>query len=349
MAQQLARITPRRLPVATAGKALSGKEKAAVVVRLLIAQGAQIPLSSLPEELQAELTEQMALMRLVDRDTLAAVADEFAQAIESVGLSFPGGIDGALSLLSSHISPSAASRLRRMASLTGRGDPWERILPLPPDRLVPLLDEESIEVCAVLLSKLPVAKSAELLSRIKGERARRIAHAVSRTGNIEPDTVARIGQALALQLDAQPPRAFEAAPEARVGAILNVATAATRDSLLEALNEDDAEFAARVRKAIFTFAHVPARLSPRDVPKLTRAVPQPQLVAALAGATEGLAAVAEFILTNMSQRMAQTLREEMAERGKIPARESEEAQAAVVEAIRNMEAAGEVVLVQEEE
>lgn len=349
MAQHLARITPKQIAVPVGTRRLSGREKAAVIVRLLIAEGAQVPLASLPEELQADLTEQMALMRMVDRDTLNAVAQEFLEQIEDVGLSFPGGIDGALSLLSSHISASAASRLRRMASLSGRGDPWERILPLPPEQLLPLLDDESIEVCAVLLSKLPVAKSADLLSRIKGDRARRIAHAVSRTANTDPDTVARIGQALALQLDAQPLRAFDTAPETRVGAILNVASSATRDQLLEGLTQDDAEFAALVRKAIFTFAHLPARMAPRDVPKLTRAVEQPVLVTALAGATDALAPVADFILSNMSQRMGQALREEMAERGKVKPKDAEDAQTAVVEAVRAMQTAGEITLIVEEE
>ena len=350
MAQQIARITPQRIAVsAPVNRKLSGKEKAAVIVRLLISEGANIPLTSLPEELQAELTEQMAQMRLVDRDTMRTVIEEFAGQLDSVGLSFPGGIDGALSLLSSHISPSAASRLRRMASLSGRGDPWERILPLPIEQLLPLLEDESVEVCAVLLSKLPVARSAEMLGRVKGERARRIAHAVSKTGNIDPETVARIGQALALQLDAQPPRAFDSPPETRVGAILNVANAATRDSLLDGLTEDDADFAALVRKAIFTFAHVSARLTPRDVPKLSRAVDQRTLVTALAGAIETLAEVREFILTNMSQRMAQGLREEIAERGKVKPKDAEEAQNAVVEAIRGLETAGEIELIKEEE
>ena len=348
MAQQLARIIPHRIAVPAPAR-LTGREKAAVIVRLLLAEGAQVPLSSLPEELQADLTEQMAQMRLVDRDTLHAVAEEFAAQLESVGLSFPGGIDGALSLLGSHISPSAASRLRRMASLTGRGDPWERILPLPVDKLLPILDEESVEVCAVLLSKLPVSKSAELLGRIKGDRARRIAHAVSRTGNIDPDNVARIGQALAIQLDALPPRAFDTAPEARVGAILNVAPSSTRDALLDALSEDDADFAEKVRKAIFTFAHIPARLSPRDVPKLTRAVDAATLITALAGAQGPLSAVADYILANMSQRMAQGLREEMGTRGTVRPKDAEAAQTALVEAIRTLEAAGEVTLMREDE
>ncbi len=118
-------------------------------------------------------------------------------------------------------------------------------------------------------------------------------------------------------LAAQPTKAFDTGPEERVGAILNVSSAAVRDALLDGLTADDADFADKVRKAIFTFAHISARVPPRDVPKLVRVVDQATLVTALAGATGALIPVVDFILANMSQRMAQGLREEMAAKGKV--------------------------------
>lgn len=348
MPQALARITPQRI-AAPAPVMLSNREKAAIIVRLLLAEGTPLPLAALPEHMQAALTEQMAAMRLVDRATMEAVVEEFVGQLESVGLSFPGGLEGALSMLDGHISPSAATRLRRLAGASGKVDPWERIIPLPADRLLPVLEDEAVEVGAVLLSKLPVSKAADLLGKLAGDKARRVAHAVSLTGNIDPDTVRRIGVSLAAQLDAQPPKAFEAGPEERVGAILNVSSASVRDALLDGLGAEDAAFAEKVRKAIFTFGHIPARLAPRDVPKVVRMVDQPVLVTALVGATGQLAPVAEFILSNMSQRMAQGLREEMATKGKVREKDAEAAHNAVVDAVRNLEAQGEIRLILEDE
>ena len=348
MPQALARITPQRIP-APAPVMLSNREKAAIIVRLLLAEGAPLPLAALPEHMQAALTEQMAAMRLVDRATMEAVVEEFVGQLESVGLSFPGGLEGALSMLDGHISPSAATRLRRLAGASGKVDPWERIIPLPAERLLPVLEEEAVEVGAVLLSKLPVSKAADLLGKLAGDKARRVAHAVSLTGNIDPDTVRRIGVSLAAQLDAQPPKAFEAGPEERVGAILNVSSASVRDALLDGLGAEDAAFAEKVRKAIFTFGHIPGRVASRDVPKVVRMVDQPVLVTALVGATGPLAPVAEFILSNMSQRMAQGLREEMAAKGKVREKDAEAAHNAVVDAVRNLEAQGEIRLILEDE
>jgi flagellar motor switch protein FliG len=351
----LARIFPDRRavtisPTTTVRPGLTPRQKAAVIVRHLLTEGSSLPLASLPEHMQAALAEQMGKMRLIDRVTLDAVVGEFLAELESVGLAFPGGIEGALSMMDGHISQSAASRLRRMASASSKVDPWERITALPIDRLLPILTDEAIEVGAVMLSKLPVPKAAEILGRLPGERARRVAYAVSMTGNTDPETVRRIGAALLAELDNQPARAFDTGPVERVGAILNVAASLTRDDVLEGLETEDAAFAAEVRRAIFTFVHIPARLSPRDAPKITRLVEQPILVTALAAALAkpDLAEVAEFLLANISQRLAQGLREEMETRGKVKEKDGEAAMNAIILAIRQLEAAGELTLSQPE-
>ncbi len=353
MAQALAQITPSRLVVADDGpRTLSRREKAAIIVRLMLAEGGSLPpLSSLPEDLQAGLTEQMAKMRSIDRSTMIAVIEEFLDELDQVGLSFPGGLEGALAVMDGHISPGAATRLRRMAGSGGKGDPWEKLTALPVEALVPVLEQESTEVAAVMLSKLPVPKAAELLGKLPGEKARRVAYAVSMTGNVDPDTVRRIGVSLAAQFDNLPARAFTGTPVDRVGAILNVSPALTRDEVLKGLEEADAAFAEQVRKAIFTFLHIPARLNPRDVPKVVRVVDQVRLVAAIAAAQASPEATeaAEFLLANMSQRMAQGLREEAGQRGKVKEKEAEEAMNAIVAGIRQLEAAGELTLIVEED
>lgn len=355
--QALARITPVQRGVIASGNTLpaphlpSPKEKAAIIVRLLLAEGANIPLSSLPDHMQAALTEQIGQMRLIDRTTLSAVVEEFLTELEEVGLAFSGGIDAALAMMDGHISPTAAKRLRRLAGASAKMDPWDRLTSLPAERLLPVVEAESIEVAAVMLSKLPVPKAAEILGKLPGEKARRVAYAVSMTGSVDPETVRRIGLSLSAQLEAQPPRAFDAGPVERVGAILNVSSSATRDDVLQGLEAEDADFAEQVRKAIFTFNHIPARILPRDIPKIVRLVEQPVLITAFTFALTKptTAPVVEFFLTNMSQRLAQSIREEMEGRGKVKEKDGEDAMTAIVTTVRQLEGAGELVLIREEE
>ncbi len=301
--------------------------------------------------MQAALAEQMGAMRLVDRQTLDQVVQEFMAELESVGLAFPGGLEGALSVMDGHISQTAASRLRRKAGVSAKGDPWERLVTLPADTLIPVIEQESVEVAAVILSKLQVQRAADILGRLPGERARRIAFAVSLTGNVDPETVQRIGMAVLGQIDSQPQRAFDKGPVERVGAILNISPAATREEVLQGLEAEDADFAGKVRKAIFTYVHIPARIAGRDVPKIIRLVDQPTLVTAMAWSMgkEEPEATTEFILANISQRMAQSIREEMAARGKIKEKDAEEAMNQIIGAIRTLESSGELVMVQPED
>lgn len=338
------------MPQSGRGIPLSRKAKAAIVVRLLLNEGADIPLEDLPEELQAELTTQMGAMRLVDRTTVAAVVTEFAEELDSVGLSFPGGIAGALDALDGRISKQTAARLRKEAGVRQYGDPWKRLREMGADKLLPVLEKESIEVAAVLLSKIDVKRAAELLGKLPGPRARRITYAVSLTSAVTPEAVDRIGISLATQLDAEPAKAFESGAVERVGAILNSTSSMTRDDVLEGLDETDAGFAEQVRKAIFTFGNIHRRIAARDIPRVIRTLDQAILVTALAGAeAAGMQESADFILENMSARMADQLREEIQDREKVKPAEMEEATGRIVQTIRDMEASGELLLVVEDD
>jgi flagellar motor switch protein FliG len=328
---------------------LSQRAKAAIVVRLLINEGADIALEELPPELQARLTQQMGAMRVVDRLTLAAVVEEFTEAVEAIGLSFPGGIVGALDALEGKISRETARRLRKEAGVRASGDPWKRLRALSVDDLETIIKRESTEVAAVLLSKLTIPIAAALLGRLSGPEARRITYAVSLTSDVSPDAVDRIGLSLVAQLETQHVSAFNTGAAERLGAILNSSSTPTRNDILSGLEEADRTLADAVRKAIFTFENIPARVFPRDIPRVLRDVDAAVLIKAMAGAeVAGFGETRDFILANMSGRMADQLREDMAEAGKIKATEVDEAMFAVVSVIRSLEEQGTLVLVQEE-
>ncbi|MGH1465803.1 MAG: flagellar motor switch protein FliG [Cognatishimia sp.] len=322
---------------------LTHRQKAAVIVRFLLNEGAEVALDRLSNDMQADLAQMMGSMRYVDRATLSDVILEFAQELESIGLSFPKGIKEVLNTLEGKISQHTADRLRHEAGVMQLGDPWDRIRALEIDALIPILRAQSTEVAAIILAKLEVTKAADLLSSLPGPEARSITYAISLTDAVTPQAVAQIGVALASQLDKVTPRAFSDEPVARVGAILNFSPASTRDSLLNGLTEDDQPFADQVRKAIFTYPDIPERIYERDVPKIIREVDQDDLINALSFGTEGPeGATSTFLLDNMSSRMADQLREEVGERGPISEKDGETAFTKVVIAVRALQASGEL-------
>lgn len=345
----MAQITPSS-PMGS-GSNLSRKQKAAIIVRFLLNEGAELELTNLSDDHQSDLTYLMAEMGYIDRGTLSDVLMEFAHELESIGLSFPNGISGALNVLEGKISPLTAARLRKEAGVRVAGQPWQRIQALPVSDLVELLSTESIEVSAVLISKLNVDKAATLLSQLPGDKARRITHTMSMTNHIGPEAVDRIGLTLACQIDDRPPRAFNDGPENRLGAILNNSTIATRDDILTSLDETDADFAIKVRKTIFTYAHIHKRVKKLDVPAVLRDIDQGDLITAMAYATEGdLGQSTQFMLENISNRLADQLREGIEERGKVKLAEAEPAMAEITKTVRELVDIGDIeLLVPEDE
>jgi len=335
--------------VVTPPARLSAKQKAAVIVRLLLTQNLSPGIARLHPQLQADLARTMAQLGPVNRATLAQVVQDFTAELDAMALIAPNGLSAALSLLEPHLSPQARDGLRAEAEAGDHSDPWARLNKVEVERLAPLLMSESAEVGAILLSKLGVAKAAGLLAELPADRAEMIAHAMALTATVTPAMVARIGDHLLGQLRAAPQSSFRTSPVDRVGAILNAVNAGLRDTLLGGLEARDAQFATEVRRAIFTFQHIPKRVEPADVPKILRRVDGNTVTRAIAAGMESAKITVEFLLENMSRRLAEQIRGEAENMGKIRPDEGEAAMGAIVFAIRNLEEEGEIRLIPSED
>ena len=81
------------------------------------------------------------------------------------------------------------------------------------------------------------------------------------------------------------------------------------------------------------------------MPRITREVDQAVLIRALSSTSGPEGEAANFILSNLSQRMADGLREEIEGLGKVAPREVESAGNELVAAIRRLESQGDLTLV----
>lgn len=225
-------------------------------------------------------------------------------------------------------------------------DPWGRIKQLDEKELLKLLDAETTEIAAVVLSKLDVIKAAALLGDMPGPCARKISFVISQTAGVTPQAVDRIGQSLMAQLDNKPERAFATLPEDRIAAILTPASYDLRDEVMNGLRKTDPELAERVLAGVFTFVDIPTRIAAVDVATAVKTVAHTDMVIALCyGNGNGMEEVSEFILGGLSRRMAETIREEIEERGAVKTKEGEAAVTALVSGIQGQILAGEISFV----
>lgn len=324
---------------------LSSKQKAAVVVRLLLQNGALPALSSLSEDTQTSLAVQLARMPSLPQTTVDGIADEFANAIQGIGMSFPEGIDGALSLLENAISEDAMERLKAMSPTELRRDPWQTLQELNSDAMLQVIQRESTEVAALVLSRLNVSTAAQILGKLPGEIARRIALSMSKVGSVSALVTERIGQSILDQLQSGASTDQNTSSAERVGAILNQTKSKVRDDVLASLDERNPPFAVEVRSNIFTFANIPDRVQPKDIPVVQRDIDLNDLTAAIAAAEDRDKLAVDFILGNISIRMAQNLKDEAEEQTDISEDRLDEAFSNIVDVIMKLEENGDISLI----
>jgi flagellar motor switch protein FliG len=144
-----------------------------------------------------------------------------------------------------------------------------------------------------------------------------------------------IGQSLIAQLDNKPERAFAILPEDRIAAILTAASDDLRDEDMNGLCKTDPELAERELAGVFTSVDIPTRIAAVDVATALKTVSQTDVVIVLCCVNgNGMEEVSEFILDGLSRRMADTIREEIEERGAVKTKDGEAAVSALVSGIQ---------------
>jgi flagellar motor switch protein FliG len=125
-----------------------------------------------------------------------------------------------------------------------------------------------------------------------------------------------------------------------LAAILNAANRTTERNILDHLQQEDEAVANEVRGLLFVFEDI-LQLDDRALQMVLREVDAKDLGLAMRGASKE---VQEKILSNMSQRGAEMLREEMEYMPPQRRKVVEEAQSKIVAVVRKLDDAGELVI-----
>ena len=126
-----------------------------------------------------------------------------------------------------------------------------------------------------------------------------------------------------------------------VAEILNRTGRSTEKAVLERLDEQDPELAEGVRNQMFTFDDI-GNLTDREIQLILREVDSADLVIALRGSSIEMQ---NRIFANVSNRVGQTMREEMGFAGPLRLSDVEEVQIRIVQTVRGLEEAGQIVIV----
>ncbi len=320
---------------------LYGKKKAAI---LLVSLGSQLSadiFKHLSEDEIEDLTLEIANLQKVDSETKEDVLNEFHQICLAQDYISKGGIEYARDVLEKALGSNQADLIieRLTASLQVR--PFDSIRRTDPEQLLNFIQNEHPQTIALVMAYLSPEQSSIVLSSLEPEMQAEVAKRIATMDQTSPDVIKEVERILEDKLStfATDDYASAGGIEAIVN-ILNSVDRGTEKRILDDLSEQDPELADEIKKRLFVFEDI-VQLDDRTIQLVLREISMDDLTLALKTSSDE---VSERIYTNMSNRAAKMLKEDIDFMGPVRLREVEEAQQNIVNEIRRLEDAGEIII-----
>lgn len=332
-------------PIAAEVNSLTRVQKFAVLLLMLGTDSAAQILKNCDEKELEAVSAEMARFNIVSQEIQAEVLRDFAQVAVDAGTAVSGGADIVRATLEKAVGQFRASTI--VSRFTGDGLTSEVATALRPiieaesRELFNLIRSEQPQTIALLASHLPAEKASEMLNFCPPELRDQV---VERLATLSPTPIEVIEKMLAVlsrKLAAKPTRALSRTGGLKsAAALLNALKRDMSKTVLTSIEERNPDLGKAIRQKMFTFDDV-GRLEPAALQKILREVDTRDLAVTLQKAGES---VKGALLSCISKRAAETVREEISFLGAVKLREVEAAQGRIIEVVRRLESEGEIEL-----
>lgn len=328
--------------MATASKKeLTGKQKAAI---LLISLGPDVSAQvykHLSEEEMEQLTLEIANVRKVDSGLKEEVLEQFHSLVLAQDYIAQGGIGYAKSILEKALGESNAMDIINRLTSTLQVRPFDFARKSDPSQILNFIQNEHPQTIALILSYLESVQAGQILSELPQAVQADVAKRIALMDSTSPEIVNEVESILEQKLSSTLTQDYtDAGGIEAVVEVLNSVDRSTERTILDALEIQDPELAEEIKKRMFVFEDI-VTLDNRSIQRVIRDVENEDLQLSLKVASEE---VKEVVYSNMSQRMAETFRDEMEFMGPVRLRDVEEAQSRIVAVVRRLEESGEIVI-----
>lgn len=319
---------------------LQGRTKAAILLLALEQDEAASLLRCLPTEVVEVVTRELASIGAVPAKLRDAVVGEFYARAFSGG-SPEGGLDYARTLIKNALDPSVADRLVSQIQTQVTRAPFAFLQKAETEHLLTFIQNEHPQTIALITCHLPHHRASEILVGLPMEKQIEVVKRIANMDQTNPDVIKQVERALESRLSSMLGQSMEKAGGVHtVAEMLNLADRATERSVLEGIETDDPDLVEEIRRLMFVFEDI-ALVDGKGIQAVLREIDNNELALALKTASDDLR---DKIFSNMSERAATLIREDMEFMGPVRVTEVESAQQRIVDVVRRLEEAGEIVI-----
>ncbi len=330
-------MNPRMKAITDPAK-LSGPERAAVVLLALGEEHGTI-WEQLDEEEIKEISQAMAGLGTVSSSVVEQLLVDFISGMSGAG-AIMGSFEQTQRLLQAFLPPEKVDTLMEEIRGPAGRTMWDKLGNVNEAVLANYLKNEYPQTVAVVLSKVKSEHAARVLAALPEDFALECVTRMLRMEPVQREILDKIEQTLRTEFMSNLARTSKRDSHEMMADIFNAFDRQTEARFIAALEERNRESAERIRALMFVFEDL-SKLDPGGVQTLLRGVEKDQLALALKGASDSLR---EMFFSNMSERAAKIMREDMEGMGPVRLRDVDQAQMTMVQVAKDLAAKGEIML-----
>ncbi len=320
---------------------VTGIQKAAILLIVLGPERSAGVFKHLKDEEIEELTLEIANTRSVSPQLKEEVINEFYELCLAQQYIAEGGISYAKELLEKALGNEKALDVIGRLTSSLQVKPFEFVRKTDASQLINFIQDEHPQTIALILSYLSAQQAGQIISALAPDRQADVAKRIAVMDRTSPDIIKEVEKVLETKLASLVNQDYTIIGGVdSVVEILNSVDRGTEKHIMESLEIEEPELADEIRKKMFVFEDV-LLLDDRAIQRVLRDVDNNDLGIALKGANEQ---VQNAIFGNLSKRLATMIKEDMEFMGPVRMKDVEEAQQKIVNIIRKLEDAGEIVI-----
>lgn len=316
----------------------TGVEKAAIIL-LSLGENAERIWTLLDEDEVKEIGHAMSTLGVVPAATVEALIVDFVKKLSTSG-SLMGTYEQTQKLLLSMFPKDRVEHLMEEIRGPAGRNIWDKLANVNEVLLASYLKNEYPQTVAVVLSKIKAQHAAKVLAHLPEEFATECVMRMLRMEPVHRDVLEKIENTLRIEFMSNLARTSRRNPHEMMAEIFNNFDRQTETRFLSSLEERYRESAEQIRALMFVFEDL-RRLDTGGVQTVLRQADKADLALSLKGASDELR---NLFLSNMSERAAKLMKEDMAAMGPVRLRDVDQAQTRIVELVKDLAARGEIVV-----
>ncbi|HXP05367.1 MAG TPA: flagellar motor switch protein FliG [Stellaceae bacterium] len=320
---------------------LSDVEKSAVVM-LSIGEEAAAEVMKHMTQLEINLLSvAMARISSVSKTEVTTVFEEFVDVMlqeTSIGIGAENYVRNVLE------QALGAEKAERLAGRLNQGDYFagiEAVQLQDPRVLAEMIKSEHPQIVAMIFAYMEPEQADALIQHLPPELVEQVIPRLATLDSIPPEAIRELNESIEDLLAGEAQQVRVSVGGVNMAAkILNRIDTKRVEGILQQIGTVDAELAQAIQNSMFVFEDL-MRIDDRYFQMLLRSVDQKLLASALKGAEPKLL---EKVMTNLSQRSAEMLKEEIAARGPMRVSEIDAAKREIVATAQRLEQEGTIML-----